>query len=75
MPWEDMGIYWARRGTEPHTPAPTCRELVYSRVVSSVGVCMDICTEVIDDGVPHKVNQGELLWLLENGWQKQKSGV
>lgn len=54
--WQDMGTYWALRGSGPATP-PTVKRLDYVQLKYQ-----KLCIGVWDDDVYTPLNRDELKW-------------
>lgn len=70
--WEDMVTYWAWRGplmSRPKHP-PTSKVVQYAGLIPPKGsvIPMPIACVVCDDGVCKRINEGEIMDRIQQGW-------
>jgi hypothetical protein len=71
--WEDMVTYWAWRGNDVPRPLypPTEKRLQYASL-SNIGarrLYATIACVVCDDGVCRRINEGEIMVRVQQGWE------
>ena len=65
--WQDMGHYWAWRGSGKPTEKPPTEKRIQYATITNGSSMMRLAVTVFEDGVAREINRDELAWHAKHG--------